>query len=319
MIATIAGPFDFVSDAWDAVTGVAGDVVDTFGSVAAKIPFAPELAGALKDVINGPLKDVADTAVGQVILRAMATTVAGPIAILAGPQLASVAFAIPGVARGEDFWTAWFQEVKWRAEKTAEIAAPGVEGAAADAMRPYLADLDTVADAFKDVAPSVEAWARSLGVDEAVKRFAVQLGVTEWSVQKVMAKIWGDWVPQIKPGDFDPITNKRTVAKASIATSIVDLPRRTTVMTLSPPPVAVAFSPSRIRQYIDPAWRTDLSTPAPIAPAPVAVAARAPSTGSARRAESPSGGSTLGNVALVGAVAIAVGALAWFYVPSRRR
>lgn len=104
-------------DIGDAVKKVTGMVSDAFNDVFSAIPGS----GWLKDLVNGPLKDFAKGDVGKVVLRAIATTLTGGLAPLLGPQLATVAWSLPGLVRGEPFDKAWFDEFAHRVEQTGQI------------------------------------------------------------------------------------------------------------------------------------------------------------------------------------------------------
>lgn len=176
----------FGEDVWDWATGAAGDVLDTFGEVASVIPFAPELGGALKDLINGPLRDFANTPLGLVVFRAMATTIYGPLAWTIGPQVATLAFAVPGLARGDDFWEAWITELRWRAEETARTLAPS----AAEAITP------AIRKAAEELVKWVPEQVQALALSELAKR----LKVDEWTA--AMAGALLGWLPIPKASDF---------------------------------------------------------------------------------------------------------------------
>ena len=107
----------FGSDLVDTVTGAAGSVVDSLESFASNIPGAPAIAR----LVTGPVRDFANTAVGRVVFSAIATSLTGGLAPILGPQLATVAWAFPGLARGQDFVTSWTQELASRAAQTAAI------------------------------------------------------------------------------------------------------------------------------------------------------------------------------------------------------
>ena len=128
----------FGSDLVDTVTGAAGSVVDSLESFASNIPGAPAIA----KLVTGPVRDFANTAVGRVVFSAIATSLTGGLAPILGPQLATVAWAFPGLARGQDFVTSWTQELASRASQTGAIlGAPAVGdtiGAAITSTTDYL-------------------------------------------------------------------------------------------------------------------------------------------------------------------------------------
>jgi hypothetical protein len=89
-------------------------VRDLAGGIVDNIP-------GLNDLVNGPLRDFANTAVGHTVLIAISGNFYGGLVPWVGPQLASVAFAVPGLMTGDDFFTAWLAGVKERTERTAQI------------------------------------------------------------------------------------------------------------------------------------------------------------------------------------------------------
>ncbi len=105
---------DLVDEAGDAISSGWDAVVDT-------VPGAREVVDVVDSVLVGPVRDFAQSGVGRAMLTALATSVTGGLAPVLGPQLATVAFAIPGVAAGDDFITAWTQEFGSRVKQTAEI------------------------------------------------------------------------------------------------------------------------------------------------------------------------------------------------------
>lgn len=105
---------DTVADAVDTVTDTAGDIISV-------IPGGDPLLGVMHDLVTGPLRDFANTGVGAVVLKAIASSFTGATAWTIGPQLASIFWATPGMLRGDSFEEAWISEFKDRVEQTAEI------------------------------------------------------------------------------------------------------------------------------------------------------------------------------------------------------
>lgn len=187
----------FFDDVAHAVTSVVSGAVD----VLADIPMAPELYGALASVVNGPLRDFARTEYGQMVLRAIASSVYGGAALAVGPQLASLAFAIPAVANGEDVWTGWASEVQWRAEKSLQILSAGQ----ADVQIPTPAIVNEARELVDE---------SGMGpiVDRGLHELASRLGVSDWqalfalgiseglSAAEAMARFG------VRREDFDPVS-----------------------------------------------------------------------------------------------------------------
>lgn len=87
---------DIFSDAAGAVEDVGSSIVDKVG-----------------DIIPGPLKDAfskfADTGIGHVVLFVASGGAYSALVPALGPQLAAVAFALPGMAKGDNFMKAWME------------------------------------------------------------------------------------------------------------------------------------------------------------------------------------------------------------------
>lgn len=86
------------------------------------------------DFLGEQLKDFAGTPVGKLLLTAAAGSLTSGLAHFVGPQLASIAFALPGVLRAEPFDKAWLSEFVSRVKKTAEILGGGAGEAAGKAF-----------------------------------------------------------------------------------------------------------------------------------------------------------------------------------------
>jgi hypothetical protein len=272
----------FGEDAIDWVGDRLSDAGDVFSSVAGQIPFAPELAGALRDVINGPLRDFARSPVGLVVLRAMSTTIYGPLAWTIGPQVASLAFALPGLMRGDDFMRAWLTELQWRAEKTVEIGAPGVGASLTPKIQAAAAEM----------AKMLPAEVRGLALSELAKR----LRVDQWVA--AMARWLVAQIPIPPRESFDPLTGELR----SVLTKEASIAERTSSSDAAAWAVRQASVAERTRST---SFIHLLDTMQP-----TAVAADAP-------VEKPRTG-TMGNVALVGLIGAAGAALVWFYAGGKR-
>src|SRR6267142_4323977 len=104
-------------DDFGSIWDIPGDAVDAVTDVATSAIDAVPGGKAVREAMG----DVADSVAGQIILRAFATSLTGALAWKVGPQLATVAFAVPGLAKGDKFTKAWLDEFSWRVQKTAEI------------------------------------------------------------------------------------------------------------------------------------------------------------------------------------------------------
>ncbi len=282
----IADVFDFVSEAWDA-TG--GKVVDVASDVFEALP----VSGPLRDLVNGPLRDFAKTPVGLTVLRALASSFYGPLSWTLGPQLATLAWATPGLFRGEPFEKAWFDEVKWRAEKTGEMLAPGAYEAQLNELLGKLA---------KELGPG-EFLVGS--VQEIAKRFGVRDDVA------AMGRAF--WNKLELPGreDFDPVSGRQRVPR--LGTTAFDVSKLQTQVAGT---AAKALALSSARGGVQDAQTVVASkalagrgwvAPELVVSAPASVAAGAP----------PGPRKAAGDVLLVVTVGAAAAALVWFYVGER--
>lgn len=273
----------FGEDVWEVVSD-AGDVIV---SVAGEIPIVPELAELAKDFATTPG--------GAVVFRALATSLTGGLAPILGPQLATTAFAVPGLVRGEDFWRAWFDEFRWRAEKTSDVLAPG--------MLPVGAK--EAIDKLRAMVPE-DAW------DMALPELAAALGVDEWSASMALAYLWPDAFPIPDRGNFDPLTGR--LYGALERAGVFDFNRRRLREAYALPTAVSAFGAGYQGAKSGVAWTTggrvlSSSPPPPVpAPGPVAFGGGAP--------RSPA--KAAGDVVLALVVTAAAGALVWFYVGERR-
>jgi len=182
---------DFLQDKAEDVVDIAlntGDDVTKFLGLGS---LPSDVSQELLNLYKGPLRDFFRTAVGRVIARAFATLLYYNLAPLLGPQLAAVAFAFPGLLRGEKFDEAWATEFIWRVTTTAGILAgmayeqynidakqafpPGTLPDA-DIIKKRLDEIFSVASKLKQLFPNVEA-IDVLGFDYAAT--AQQFGVRQ--------------------------------------------------------------------------------------------------------------------------------------------
>ena len=251
----------FGEDLWEGAKDVATSVVDRATDALGHVPGARELAEAAKDFANTPT--------GIAVLRAMSTTFYGTLAWPLGPQLASVAFALPGLFRGEPFEQAWFDEVKWRAEKTAEVLAPS-------AMDLFNAQLtDTLRKLGEDV---------GVGnlLNEGARELAARLNIRE-DVAAFARALWNR-LELPRREDYDPASGRFNIRGAAVgALRPGAIPTQAYVRgapVVSPAAGAVgAFRPGAIDMMAAGKW----ARPAASSPAPVAIAARTPTTRTERK------------------------------------
>lgn len=186
----------FGSDIVDAVVDVATSAIDKTKAALKDVGNAvSSLPGGnwVVDAINQGAQwthDLANTPVGTVLFRALASTLYGPLAgslgFAFGPQLASITWALPGLAKGDTFEEAWTTEFIYRAKTTAEILGAGP---AADAIGGPMGDaLSTITQWAKDAMPNVslpdalsrlgwtpEELAKDLGIRVDVAALALNL------------------------------------------------------------------------------------------------------------------------------------------------
>lgn len=192
----------------DLLDDAGNSLSDAWNAAVDAVPGARDVADAIDSVVTGPVRDFAHTAIGRVVLTAMASSLTGALAPILGPQLMTVAFALPGMAAGDDFLTAWTQEFASRVQKTADIM-----GA------------DVVPDVWTDQLNKLNAYLQESGVDltkidfHALAQAAgVRDDVAAWAVSGATGTM-ADYVRHV----FDPKTGK----DLGIGTNIfVDLERR---------------------------------------------------------------------------------------------
>lgn len=209
-----------------------GDLVDAVADVVTsafdRLPGSEALSHAVSDVWTGPLRDFAKTPLGVTVLTAVASAAYGPLAYaLGGPyglanfgaQLATVTWALPGLARGENFYDAWIAEVKRRAEKTAEVV--GGEAAAS-----VVANIGVATDFLKGLAPEQLQAISDLPeelVAETVRTLAAEAGVDDWSIAMAL-----DGLVDTFPGppswgglfEFDEVTGAMLRSKTAATTDV---------------------------------------------------------------------------------------------------
>ena len=184
-------------DAWDEAKDIATSIGDDIGDAIKKIPGSGPLGDALSSLAKGPLRDFAKTTIGHAVLIAIGTTFAGSIAWFGGPQLASVAFAIPGLAKGDDFETAWLQGVNERASRSMQATGGGDAG-------PGQASFDQLNTAVKGLA---DEYGPNVSIPETVAQIAKRYGIPEdiAAYAKSLVEHNGQ-LPD--PAAFDPVTGK---------------------------------------------------------------------------------------------------------------
>jgi hypothetical protein len=162
---SIVGMGDIFSD----LAGDVNAVADSLGSAVMSIP-------GVAPVVNGPLKDFASSSVGQIVLPIIANSLGGGIYQMTrfAPAMMTV-WAMPGVARGDDFDHAMILATADRLKQTAQILGVDVssvimtqlQGLMGELIAQYgasvttaLPDIQTIADTYnvrEDVAAIAKA------------------------------------------------------------------------------------------------------------------------------------------------------------------
>jgi len=331
---------EFAGDAVDTVATAVVDVAEAAWDVLDEVPGVAEFGDGFRDLINGPLKDFANSAVGKIVLRALAGSAyavgAGFLGPMIGAQLASAAFALPGLARGEDFWSAWFEESWYRAKTTADIVGPGVVedlGFVREVER-ALNDLKALLPDYASL--TAEEAASRLGISGMfdVQGLAKRLNVSDYAAAKARWALFPQF--PVQPGSYDSVTGKlviKRLGKRPTTTTENNLlaPVKMAVPLKLPASTVNVLAQMKNELALQSAKIVPIPKPSPLVsafasrpdvvaltaalsgkkPEPIAVAASAPPPSASLK--------TVGDVALIGVVAAAAGTFAWWYLGTRRR
>jgi hypothetical protein len=176
---------------WDDVADVATSVWDdTAGKV-------------MPDFMKEGIKKFADSAVGHVVLLAISGSAYYALAPTVGAQLAAVTFALPGMARGDNFMQAWTSGFVERVTLLIKyFVGQGM---------PDNKATEGVTDMAQGDMQKIQQYADSAGVGKAaamtVQKLAQLLGVREDMAAEWLANATGDLsIP--KQYNFDPKTGK---------------------------------------------------------------------------------------------------------------
>lgn len=176
-------------DLGGAISGVvdaAGDVVNAAAGVVGSIPGV----SAAVQFFGSELQDFANTTIGQIALDMLASYVFPEVAMVVGPQLASVVFAGPGLAKGEGFVQAWLTDFMKRLEQLADIEGADVAGAIAGQLEPALAQLEQLAQQA-GIDPTQYATQLESYTSDQVHKLAQQLGVRDDMLQSAIDYLSG--------------------------------------------------------------------------------------------------------------------------------
>lgn len=175
------------------VIDTVGEGVSDVGDLIMSVPGASALAEAMGDF--------AKTAVGQVVLRVISDSFFGSVAMVVGPQMASLTWAIPGLMRGDTFEKAWLDSFKLRVEETAEI----LGGPAAEFVA-------------KQLPTALLTLAQSFGVDEFATWTEQQLAKAAGNIREDVSRMALDkWnsLSLFNPDDYDVATGRHLGLGAS--------------------------------------------------------------------------------------------------------
>lgn len=202
-------PVKIVSSAVEGAADIATSVID-------RIPGGSDLRGAVKDFAN--------TNAGKTFFRSLATVWGAGLTPIFGAPLASVAFAVPGLAAGDsNFLDAWMKEFKWRVEKTSELLGGDYGKKVGDAIT---SGLDRVyhekqaqaaqiaakqgggsSDGFLVGAGAIALDSPQLRITESIQQFAARYGIRE-DVAALIISAWNHSPPP-NPGDFNMANGKQ--------------------------------------------------------------------------------------------------------------
>jgi hypothetical protein len=326
---------DFVSDVGDSLDDAWGGAWGFIDDVTNVIPGCEWL----KDQVGGVINDMAQTWWGKILITALADSFFGPAAQILGPQLASIVWAIPGVAAGEPFAQSWALSFIDRCKQVGEYFGGQ---AAQDAMEQVQPAIDEVLAQVKARLPEFDAsktleqvgikpedFLKNLGITP--ESIAAKLGIREDMAADAINKIAGKALYDLS--SFDLRTGKSLRSRA-----FGDLKMIQTAVQLralpwkkpAPPRPVTAADLARIKGGVKdiqttvssaalsaPKLTTGMmlaigvplvsSTPVPARAVPVAAAGPAPSS-SAR---------TIEGLAVVAALGAAAAAGVWFFVGKR--
>lgn len=245
------------------------------------------LPAPVRDVLTGPVRDFAKSDVGMVVFRAMSTAGYFGLVPLLGPQLAGIAFAWPGLLRGDDFDKAWVTEFSWRLSKTAEVGG-------AELQLELSNQFQRVVDGLRGKIAGGDSEILNWTVGEVAKYFDVR----EDAAAEALALI--KRAPEVLEAfDFDPATGRAT-------------PRDRTARLLSTLSTERREGPLFLRRLaMIQEMPTEMTHRLALAsPAAASFEGGAPRSDASRRRD---------NVMLAAVVLAALGALGWWYFGEKKR
>jgi hypothetical protein len=283
-------------------TAVVATQTDVGKDILEGIPGSSVVAKGIQALITGPLKDFAGTPVGKMVLRAVATAAYMSGVGWVGPQLAALAFALPGLARGEGFAQAWVGEFVWRVEKLAEIM--GASEAKQIAIDQAKGALSKLWEEYGGDQAIEQLW-RQYGqerFDGLVSRLASKFEIREDAVAAVISGLLGI-EPAPRAEWFDPLTGKFLPAVSRFSPYEAASTAIHATFTRTALPYGGRMQTAGSSAFLAAGTYRPAAAPAPVldrlvAPAP----------------PPPSSSSEAGRVALVASLGAAAAAYVWFFV-----
>lgn len=201
----------------------------TYGDVVPG-PIKDGISAVGKFLQGGPVGDFVNSWAGRIVLTALSSgAYAGlavyqlPNGVKVGAQVASAAFAIPGMAKGDDFVTAYMQELGSRISQTAQNAQAqaAVTGGASGAVSGAIdqAGQNATIALSTDMAKAAEylktADAFSMTAEDLASRLGIRVDAAQFALDMArhiipdssenQGTIWD-------PGShFDPVTGRRII------------------------------------------------------------------------------------------------------------
>jgi hypothetical protein len=114
------------------VSDLAEGAVDVVSSVWDRVPGSEHIDDATRALVEGPLRDFANTGVGEFTLNVIAANIAMAASTTAtfmpiiGPAIIISTAAIPGLLKGDDFTNSLIEGWVWRVQTVAQILTPMV-------------------------------------------------------------------------------------------------------------------------------------------------------------------------------------------------
>ncbi len=322
---------DVVSDAGDAVMNVTAPVRNFVDDVTRAIPGS--------QWVSEKVRDFANTGVGSMLLKGIATTMSGGLGL--------VAFSIPGVIQGKKFGEAWLSEFSGRVLQTASIlGSEYAKEALTDAFKQagdFLVESAKtnfpdvpVAEGLKMLDITPQELAKQLGIREDVAAMAIELA-------KGLKLIDVERDYDLETGNLKPLaqrlaegsTLQRAVAPAGVTTVATRMPMsnapqvtfklRTDVGPIRSAMSSLTSATSATRPSLRTMAMTPEGAPAPAfsdAPAPPSQASADDAAAMARaeakaEQEGPSGGGDGNRNLKLAAAGLGLAAVAYWWWSSR--